>query len=67
MKLKIIQTLTFAFLAVFQVVQSQQSVAGTVTDSEGIPLPGATVNIQGTSIGASTDFDGNYQINASQG
>jgi TonB-linked SusC/RagA family outer membrane protein len=67
MKLKIIQTLTFAFLAVFQVVQSQQSVAGTVTDSEGIPLPGATVNIQGTSIGASTDFDGNYQINVSQG
>ena len=32
-----------------------------------MPLPGATVLVQGTSNGVSTDFDGNYSISASQG
>ena len=30
-------------------------------------MPGTTVLIKGTATGASTDFDGNYTINASQG
>lgn len=45
----------------------QQSVSGTVTDESGLPLPGATVIIKGTSTGVSTDFDGNYSIGASAG
>ena len=32
-----------------------------------MPLPGATVVVQGTSIGVTSDFDGNYSISASQG
>ena len=32
-----------------------------------MPLPGATVTIEGTSDGVSTDFDGNYSIDASSG
>ena len=44
-----------------------QTVSGTVTDKNNQPLPGATVIIQGTNTGTSTDFDGRYQINASQG
>ncbi|MBT5596749.1 MAG: SusC/RagA family TonB-linked outer membrane protein, partial [Flavobacteriaceae bacterium] len=44
-----------------------QSISGTVTDENGVPLPGATVLVQGTSNGVSTDFDGNYSINASSG
>ena len=47
-------------------VQSQ-SISGTVTDDNGVPLPGASVIVQGTSNGVSTDFDGNYSINASMG
>ena len=54
-------------MMVFQVSIAQDSVTGTVTDADGIPLPGATVIVQGTSTGVSTDFDGNYQINATQG
>ena len=54
-------------MMVFQVSIAQDSVAGTVTDADGIPLPGATVIVSGTSTGVSTDFDGNYQINAAQG
>ncbi len=42
---------------------SQQTVTGTVSDSEG-PLPGASVVIKGTTQGVSTDFDGNYTIEA---
>ena len=59
MKTKFIKIITLVFMLVFQVSIAQDSVAGTVTDAEGIPLPGATVNVQGTSTGVSTDFDGN--------
>ena len=51
----------------FQWSFAQQSVSGTVTDSEGVPLPGATVIVEGTSNGVSTDFDGVYSITASEG
>ena len=44
-----------------------QQVTGTVSDENGVPLPGATVVVQGTSTGVSTDFDGNYSITASSG
>ena len=46
---------------------AQNTVSGTVSDSEGLPLPGATVVVQGTSTGVTSDFDGNYSIVASQG
>ena len=39
-----------------------QQVSGTVSDENGVPLPGATVVVEGTSTGVSTDFDGNYSI-----
>ena len=37
-------------------------VSGTVTDADGIPLPGASVVVKGTTKGTTTDFDGNYSI-----
>lgn len=40
----------------------QTTVSGTVTDENGVPLPGATVLEVGTTNGVSTDFDGNYAI-----
>ena len=43
-----------------------QSVTGTVTDQEGIPLAGVSILVKGTSNGTSTNFDGEYRINASQ-
>ena len=44
-----------------------QVVTGTVLDDTSQPLPGASVIIKGTSTGATTDFDGNYTINANTG
>jgi iron complex outermembrane receptor protein len=44
-----------------------QGVTGTVTDDTSQPLPGVTIVIKGTSTGASSDFNGKYSINASNG
>ena len=43
-----------------------QNVTGVVTSDDG-PLPGATVLVKGTNSFATTDFDGNFTIEASQG
>jgi len=45
----------------------QSSVAGTATDDSGLPLPGATVVVENTNRGVTTDFDGNFSINAQNG
>lgn len=45
----------------------QQTITGTVTDDQGVPLPGATVTIGGTNAGATTDFDGKFSIQAEAG
>lgn len=43
----------------------QFQVSGTVTDSNGAPLPGANIVEQGTTNGVQTDFDGNFSIEIS--
>src|SRR5690606_25094389 len=40
----------------------QLTVTGTVSDSNGTPLPGVSVVERGTTNGVATDFDGNYEI-----
>lgn len=42
----------------------QSTITGTVTDSQGVPLAGASVLVKGTTSGTQTDFDGNYSISA---
>ncbi|SFS48485.1 mucoidy inhibitor MuiA family protein [Lutibacter maritimus] len=37
-------------------------IKGKVVDENQLPLPGVNVVVKGTTIGASTDFDGNYSI-----
>ncbi len=68
MKTKLFNFLSsFLLLFVFGFSVQAQSISGTVTDENGVPLPGATVLVEGTSNGVSTDFDGNYSISASSG
>lgn len=46
-------------------VQAQNiTVRGMVKDDGGVPLPGASVIIKNTDKGTSTDFDGNFEIEA---
>lgn len=39
-----------------------QSVRGTVVDTSGEPVPGASVVVTGTTVGSITDIDGNFSI-----
>ncbi len=59
-------TLLLAFIVHLSFAQ-QKTVTGTVTDQDGVPLPGVNIVVQGTTTGTQTDFDGNYSINASVG
>ena len=63
--MKTIQFKTFlsALLFVVSMGVYAQSVSGTVSSEDG-PLPGATVVVKGTSNGTTTDFDGNFSIEA---
>ena len=67
MKTKFIQILTLLLIMLFQVALAQQTVSGTITDADGLPLPGATVVVKGTSTATTADFDGNYSIGAAIG
>ena len=57
------------FLAlVVQITSAQEkTISGIISNTDGLPLPGATVLIKGTATGTSTDFDGKYSINANTG
>ncbi len=58
-KLSLILTLFFSGFIFAQ----ELDVTGIVTDeASGLPVPGVNVIVKGTSIGASTDFDGNYTL-----
>ena len=67
MKTNLLKFLTLSFVIMFQWSFAQKSVSGTVSDSAGVPLPGATVVVDGTSNGVTTDFDGVYSIMANEG
>ncbi len=43
-------------------VWSQSVITGKVSDNNGDPLPGASVQLKGSSIGTITDVDGNYSL-----
>ena len=51
--------------------QTQQATAGkvtgTVTDSKGEPLIGATVQVKNSKVGTATDIDGRFSLNAKPG
>ena len=61
MKIKSHLTLLFVLLGVaFGFAQTQLS--GSVTDANGEPIPGATIIVQGTNNGTTSDFDGKFSI-----
>ena len=49
------------------IAYGQQTVKGTVTDENGIPIPTVNVIAKGTTNGTTTDFDGNYSITLKTG
>jgi hypothetical protein len=56
---------TICFVLIFFAMQAQNRervITGTLTDSEGLPLPGVNIMIKGTTIGTSTNAQGKYSI-----
>ncbi len=44
----------------------QRVITGSVKDSDGVPLPGASIIEPGTANGTTTDFDGNFVLSVSE-
>jgi TonB-linked SusC/RagA family outer membrane protein len=56
----------FGFLLPLQ-ADAQNRISGTVTDEMRLPVPGVSIFIKGSKVGATTDNDGKYTIQAAQG
>lgn len=54
--------LFMAFLTVPIWALSQAKVQGTISDNNGLPVPGANIVVKGTTNGTTSDFDGIYEI-----
>ena len=61
MKIKLQLTLLFALCGMLYTF-AQTAVSGSVAGTDGQPIPGATVIVQGTNNGTTSDFDGNFTI-----
>jgi TonB-linked SusC/RagA family outer membrane protein len=58
----------FLLCSVGSFAQSKLNISGVVSDGEiGGPLPGATILVKGTTNGATTDFDGKFNLNGVSG
>lgn len=65
MRIKFLAIIFCSFIA--QNLLAQQTVTGTTTANDNMPIPGVNIIIKNTSIGTSTDFDGNFSIKANKG
>ncbi|MCF0061107.1 TonB-dependent receptor [Dyadobacter chenwenxiniae] len=63
---KVLLLAMFCLLSTWMSVygQSVQVTGKVTTDGDASPLPGATVQIKGSTVGTQTDADGNYTISA---
>ncbi len=50
------------FLLISTAALQAQNISGVVNDENGVPMPGVTVRIEGTTQGDATDLDGKYEI-----
>ncbi|WP_458628697.1 SusC/RagA family TonB-linked outer membrane protein [Winogradskyella sp. PC D3.3] len=64
----VLNALLFCLIMLPATLMAQSTVTGTVTDkANAMPLPGVNVIIKGTARGTSTDFDGKFSLELSQG
>lgn len=67
MNLKNIIVVVVCLLVSSMLFAQQGRVSGTLVDNDGLPLPGASIIVKGTTNGTVTDFDGNYTIECNVG
>lgn len=64
-----IKTMLFVLLMglTYTMYAQEKQVSGTIKDAnDGVPLPGASVSVKGTSKGVSSDFDGNFTVSVGE-
>ena len=54
--------ITLLIISSQNVMAQSKTIQGVITDPSGFPLPGASVNVEGSKNSASTDFDGKYTL-----
>ncbi|THD68083.1 TonB-dependent receptor [Robertkochia marina] len=67
MNTKSFYLLLFGLFCSFGIYAQQYTISGTVTDSDGMALPGAAVFAANQAIGTSANEDGEYQITVNAG
>jgi hypothetical protein len=55
------------FLCSISLAQAQRTIRGTITDTNGDPVIGASVLAVGTTVGTVTDYNGNYELTVPEG
>ncbi len=66
MKPKLTHYLALLLVLFTQITFAQERfVSGTVSDNNGLPLPGVSILVKGSKEGTLTDFDGKFKIQAS--
>ena len=61
---KIVLTMAAVLFACVSALAQNKQVTGTVTGPDGAPIVGATVVVEGTTLGTSTDLQGKYVLAA---
>ncbi|WP_108870275.1 SusC/RagA family TonB-linked outer membrane protein [Aquimarina aquimarini] len=63
-----LRTLLLIFMCAITstIIAQKKTITGTVYDKSDMPIVGASIIIKGTTEGVSSDFDGNYTIEASE-
>ena len=61
---KIVLTMAAVLFACVSALAQNKQVTGTVTGPDGAPVVGATVVVEGTTLGTSTDLQGKYVVAA---
>ncbi|WP_259069150.1 SusC/RagA family TonB-linked outer membrane protein [Mucilaginibacter sp. X4EP1] len=68
MKKLLLVSLCFLMLCITQVFAQNRTVTGTVTAKEdGLPIPGVTVKVKGTSVGTQTNTAGKFTLSVPTG
>lgn len=66
--MKQLLSIVCALLISISTIAQQKEISGTVTSkSDGLPLPGVSVIVKGSTTGVQTNFDGEYKILANVG
>ena len=60
-------TILFSCFILITGFAQEIQVSGTVIDDQSTPLPGVSVQVEGTDKGTITDFDGNYSLDVTSG